>query len=55
MVSRLIETLGFFFYPQLALSVMVIGLCLAYMLAAARGELRGLVERPWGRLIQMVG
>ena len=55
MVSRLIETLGFFFYPQLTLSVLVIGLCLAYMLAAARGELRSLVERPWRKQLDPLG
>ena len=55
MAAHLIDALGLFLYPQLALSVVVIGLCLAYLLAAARGELRNLDRPPWRRQLEPLG
>ncbi len=55
MVASLIETLGVFLYPQLAVSVVVIGLCLAYLLAAFRGEFRNLDNPPWRRQLEPLG
>lgn len=55
MIAHLIESLGVFLYPQLAISVLVIGLCLAYMLAAARGELRTLARQPWRTQLEPLG
>lgn len=55
MIHHLIETLGVFLYPQLAISVLVIGLCLAYILAAARGEFRGMHGAPWRRQLEPLG
>ena len=55
MLARLVESLGLFIYPQLALSALVIGLCLAYLLAAVRGELRGLTTAPWRRQLEPLG
>ncbi len=55
MASHLIETLGFFLYPQLALSVLVIGLCVAYLTAALRGEFRNLSRPPWRRQLEPLG
>jgi hypothetical protein len=55
MTGHLVESLGFFLYPQLAISVLVIGLCLSYMLAAARGELKSLSNAPWRRQLEPLG
>ncbi len=55
MVARLVDSLGWFLYPQLALSALVIGLCLSYLLAAARGEFRNLEARPWRRQLEPLG
>ena len=55
MAARLFETLGIFLYPQLVLSVVVIGLCIAYLLAAARGEFRKLQHPPWRRQLEPLG
>ena len=55
MVAHLIDTLGIFLYPQLAVSVAVIGLCLAYLLAAVRGEFRNLDTPPWRRQLEPLG
>ncbi len=55
MVGRLIETLGIFLYPQLGISVLVIGLCIAYLLAAARGEFRNISNPPWRRQLDPLG
>lgn len=55
MVANLVDTLGIFLYPQLAVSVAVIGLCLAYMLAAMRGEFRNLEKPPWRRQLEPLG
>jgi len=55
MLARLVESLGLFIYPQLALSALVIGLCLSYLLAAARGELRDLASAPWRRQLEPLG
>lgn len=55
MTGSLIESLGFFLYPQLALSVLVIGLCVTYLLAAARGEFRSLTAPPWRKQLEPLG
>ena len=55
MTAHLVESLGIFLYPQLALSVLVIGLCLAYFVAALRGELRTLTTAPWRRQLEPLG
>lgn len=55
MAANLVDTLGIFLYPQLAVSVAVIGLCLAYMLAAMRGEFRNLEKPPWRRQLEPLG
>ncbi len=55
MAADLIDTLGVFLYPQLAVSVAVIGLCLAYLLAAVRHEFRDLSKAPWHRQLEPLG
>lgn len=55
MAARLLDALGFFVYPQLAISVLVVGLCLAYLLAAARGEFRNIENPPWRRQLDPLG
>ncbi|MHC4415563.1 MAG: MotA/TolQ/ExbB proton channel family protein [Planctomycetota bacterium] len=55
MAGRLLDTLGIFLYPQMAISVIVIGLCIAYLLAAARGELRNQSSSPWRRQLDPLG
>ncbi len=55
MAAHLIDTLGIFLYPQLAVSVAVIGLCLAYLLAAVRREYRNLSQAPWRRQLEPLG
>ncbi len=49
MATHLLDVLGLFLYPQLALSVLVVGLCLAYGLAGMRGQLRPSDNPPWRR------
>jgi len=53
--AGLVDTLGIFLYPQLAVSIAVIGLCIAYMLAAMRGEFRNLDKPPWRRQLEPLG
>lgn len=55
MAAGLIDSLGFFLYPQLAISALVIGLCLSYGLAALRGEFRNLAGAPWRRQLEPLG
>ncbi|MEL6330104.1 MAG: MotA/TolQ/ExbB proton channel family protein [Planctomycetota bacterium] len=40
---------GAFFYPQLALSLIVTGLVLGHLISLARGEGRGRTDAPWRR------
>jgi len=55
MMAQLVDSLGFFIYPQGAISMMVVGLCLAYLLAGLRGELGKLSDRPWQRQLEPLG
>ena len=55
MTSGLVDSLGYFLYPQLAISAIVLGLCIAYALAAVRGELRHLADSPWQRQLDPLG
>lgn len=55
MATHLIQALGVFLYPQLLLSVLVIGLCLAYLLAGLRGELAKAQRPAWRRQLEPLG
>ena len=45
------DATGFFFFPQLALSVAVMGILAGYIVEYARGGLRGRTDRPWMRTL----
>ncbi len=55
MTASLLDTLGIFLYPQLAVSIAVVGLCIAYLFAAVRGEFRNLDKPPWRQQLEPLG
>jgi hypothetical protein len=50
----LMDQLGWFFLPQLSLSVLVLALSVAYLVARFRGELRP-GDAPWRRTVMPMG
>lgn len=51
MWQQIAEATGIFFYPQLALSLVVTGLVIGYAVALTRGELRKAKDAPWRRTL----
>lgn len=45
------ESTGIFFFPQMALSVVVTGILVGYLIELARGSLKGRSDRPWNRTL----